>query len=235
MTNLAAQQDQNQVFGLMAHTGTSGTAETIRVVADSAGNLGVNVLTGEIVASLGTVNVLEAGTVTALAKGTISAGTIDVMKLGTVKLTEGSVVVTAGTIGDLDTVGTIGVMNAGTITSVQGGTVNNLASGSVVITAGTVVTNETEVTDFNGGTVAVGTAPVELTFTGTTQSIMVTADHANGTMVYLGGSVVAQSGSAAIVSLYPGESCTMDLNDGTASLWAVGGTSSQKIYKVALI
>lgn len=103
-----------------------------------------------------------------------------------------------------------------------------------LITGGTTIVDITEVTDFNGGTVAIGTAPVELTFTGITQSIMVTADHANGTMVYLGGSAVAQSGSAAIVSLYPGESCTMDLNDGTSPIFACAGTTSQKIYKVAL-
>ena len=103
-----------------------------------------------------------------------------------------------------------------------------------LLTGGTTIVDIAEVTGFNGGTVAVGTAPVELTFTGTTQSIMITADHANGTMVYLGGSVVAQSGSAALISLYPGESCTMDLNDATSSLYAVGGTTGQKVYKAAL-
>lgn len=142
LSNLDALQDKNQVFGLMAHTGTAGTADVIRVVATKDGQL---------------------------------------------------------------------------------------------LTGGTTIVDIAEVTDFNGGTVAIGTAPVELTFTGVTQSIMITADHANGTMVYLGGSAVAQSGSAAIVSLYPGESCTLDLNDGTAPLYCVGGTTNQKVYKVGLI
>jgi len=102
------------------------------------------------------------------------------------------------------------------------------------ILGGTVDTDAIEVTDFNGGSVAVGTAAVEMTFTGVTQSIMITADHANGTMVYVGGSTVAQNGSAALTSLWPGESVSMDLNDGTAAVYAVGGTTGQKVYKSAL-
>jgi len=141
MSNIGAAQDNNQFPAMIAHTGTAGTADVIRVVADSDGKL---------------------------------------------------------------------------------------------LFGGTISTNEVEVTGFNGGTVSVGTTPVELTFTGVTQSVMITADHANGTMVYIGGSVITQSGSAAIVSLYPGESMSMDLNDATAPLYACSGTTGQKIYKVAL-
>jgi len=136
-----AAQDNNQVYALTAHTGTAGTAETIRVVADASGHL---------------------------------------------------------------------------------------------IAGGTTIVDIAEVTAFNGGTVAVGTAAVALTFTGITQAIMITADHANGTMVYVGGSTVAQSGSSALTSLWPGESVSMDLNDGTSALYAVGGTTNQVVYKVAL-
>jgi len=102
------------------------------------------------------------------------------------------------------------------------------------ITGGTVSTDAVEVTAFNGGSVAVGTAAVELTFTGVTQGIMITADHSNGTMVYIGGSTVAQDGSAALTSLWPGESVSMDLNDATAAVYAVGGTTNLKIYKASL-
>jgi len=57
-------QDKNQKWALIAHSGTAGTAVTRRVVATSAGALSVDVVSGEIIASLGTVNILELGTVT---------------------------------------------------------------------------------------------------------------------------------------------------------------------------
>jgi len=162
MPNQDAVQDKNQVYSMLAATGTAGTAEAIRLVADADGNLGVNIISGEIVASLGTVGVLNAG--------------------------------------------------------------------SVVVTNGTIASP----TSFEGGTVAIGTSAVEITFTGVTKGVMITADHANGTMVYLGGSTVAQSGSSAIVSLYPGESCSFDLNDSGVAVYCVGGTTGQKVYKFAL-
>ena len=142
MAKQDAIQDRNRFAGLIAHTGTADTAETIRVVADSSGYL---------------------------------------------------------------------------------------------VTGGTTIVDIAEVTAFNGGTVAIGTAPVELTFTGKTQSIMVTSDFANGTIVYIGGSTVAQTGANALTYLQPDQSVTLDLNDGTAALYAVGGTTGQKVYKVALI
>ena len=82
MSDQNARQDQNQFPAMIAHSGTAGTAETIRVLADSSGKL-----------------------------------------------------LTAG---------------------------------------GTTIVDIAEGTDFNGGTVAVGTAAVELTFTGTTQAILIT-------------------------------------------------------------
>jgi hypothetical protein len=98
----------------------------------TAGDVDVDIVSG-------TVGLLESGTLAAvnnLVKGTIT------------RLEGGSVVVTTGTIGDLDTIGTVGVLEAGslnlvkagTITKVEGGTINNIASGSIVVTAGTVDT-----------------------------------------------------------------------------------------------
>ena len=110
------------------------------------------------------------------------------------------------------------------------------ASGAadVHVTGGTLITNEGETTAYNGGTVSVGTAAVELTFTGVTQGIMITADHNNGTMVYIGSSDVTQLGANAMTRLDPGESLSVDLNDASAALYAVAGTTGQKVYKVAL-
>lgn len=104
----------------------------------------------------------------------------------------------------------------------------------VHVTGGTVSTDAVEVTGFNGGTVSVGTAAVEVTFTGVTQSFMIQADHDNGTMVYVGGSDVTQAGANSIARLEPGDALTLELNDASAPVYAVGGTTAQKIYKLAL-
>lgn len=89
-------------------------------------------------------------------------------------------------------------------------------------------------TGFSGGTVGVGTAAVEMTFTGVTKAIQIQADSNNGTMIYVGGSTVSQAGSDAIVRLDPGDAVSINLNDATAAVYAVGGTTAQKVYKVAL-
>jgi hypothetical protein len=138
MADQQAQQDRNQFPALIAHSGTAGTAETVRVVASSEGAL-------------------------------------------------------------------------------------------------RVVTNETEATGFEGGTVYIGTTAVELTFTGTTQAILITSDSGNTAPIYIGGSVVASDGSAAITRLDGGDSLSIDINDGAAPLYAVSSAASQKVYKVALI
>ena len=105
----------------------------------------------------------------------------------------------------------------------------------VATSAGAITFDATETTGFEGGTVAVGTSAVELTFTGVTQSLLIQADHNNGTMVYIGGSAVAQSGSNAIVRLDAGEAIALDINDASAALYAVAGTTAQKVYKLAVI
>lgn len=97
-----------------------------------------------------------------------------------------------------------------------------------------VTSNEVEATGFNGGTVSVGTAPVQLTFTGQTQSIMITADFANGTIIYIGASDVAQDGANAMTFIHASQDVTIELNDDSAALYVVGGTTGQKVYKVAL-
>lgn len=115
------------------------------------------------------------------------------------------------------------------------GTSNAAETRRVVVTSkGALTVDTVEVTGFNGGTVAVGTTAVELTFTGDTQSIMITSDKDNSGVVYLGGSAVASDGSGAITYLNADQSVTLDLNDGDAPLYACGGTTGQKLYKLAL-
>ncbi len=115
---------------------------------DANQNLMVNVADGEIQAQLGTVKLVESGTLALVKAGTVTAvnnvvsGTL--AELGV--LNAGSIVVTAGTISDLDTVGTVGVLEAGSVVVTSGtigdldtvGTVGVINSGSVVVTVGTV-------------------------------------------------------------------------------------------------
>ncbi len=87
-------QDENRFPALIAHTGTAGTADTVRVVADSNGNLGVNI---NYASSAGntvlTTNVL--GTAGSAVWGTIIAPT----GAGTnIYLTSASVSVFDGTV-----------------------------------------------------------------------------------------------------------------------------------------
>lgn len=120
MADQQARQDWNDVPALIAHTGTAGTAETVRVTADASGNLGVNIVTGEIVASLGTVKLVESGTikevtgVSNLVTGTLATlGTVGVLNDGTVEINAGTITTQlAGTqelLGTVNHVGTVGV------------------------------------------------------------------------------------------------------------------------------
>lgn len=104
----------------------------------------------------------------------------------------------------------------------------------VVTSKGALITDAVEVTGFNGGTVAIGTAAVELTFTGVTQSIMITADIGNSDVVYIGGSTVANDGANAITYLNADQNVTVDLNDADTPLYACGAAVGLKIYKVSL-
>ena len=54
MSNQNAIQDDNQIFGLIAHSGTAGTAETIRVVATNEG--AVTIATNEVAPTDSTKN-----------------------------------------------------------------------------------------------------------------------------------------------------------------------------------
>ena len=71
MSNQQAKQDDSQFPALLLHSGTAGTAETIRAIADADGNLMVNIAAGETI-NIGTVNL---GTITSAAYYTILDGT----------------------------------------------------------------------------------------------------------------------------------------------------------------
>lgn len=100
---------------------------------------------------------------------------------------------------------------------------------------GSVVIDSKEVTDFEGAPVTVGTTAVELTFSGTTQSIQIQADHDNSGTIWYGKSNVTNAGANAFGRLEAGEAVQFDLNDASTPVYAVSDTASQKVFKMALV
>ena len=91
-------------------------------------------------------------------------------------------------------------------------------------------------TDFEGAPVTVGTTAVEMTFTGTTKSIFLQSDHDNSSSnVWVGKSNVDNAGANAMARLGQGESLTIELNDSSNAIYVVSDTSSQTVFKMALI
>jgi len=218
-----------------------------RLQLTAGGAVKVDLSTGEIVASLGTVNLVESGTVTLLEAGTVSAVNNIVTgtqaTLGTVGvLNDGSVAITAlvdlpgGTVDLVTAVTTVtdvtDVSNLTTGTLASVGTVGVLNDGSVAVTAlvdlpgGTVdlVTAVTSVTNLAGGTVqAVHLAHADNfgsagTIAGTANLIVVGS--VAGSAVYVTDAMISTNG-ASEVTLYSG--ADTDRIWGPAHLAANGG------------
>jgi len=212
MANQFAKQDQNQFPALIAHTGTAGTAETVRLTS-SDGALNVDLVgTEPVVVQIGTVSV---GTLNTL--GTVS------------KLESGSIAVVAGTIASVGTVPGIGTISdikkvhtAGTVMALPdlpGGTVDKVSdavvtSGSIVVTAGTVVTamgdltggTIDKVTEITGGSIVVTAGTVETTI----------GDITGGTIDLLtAGTITKVEGGSIVVTAGTVETTIGDLTGGT--------------------
>jgi len=89
-------------------------------------------------------------------------------------------------------------------------------------------------TGINGGPVTVGTSEVEVTFTGTTKSVMIQADPDNTGSVWFGLTGVTNSGGNAFAQLEPGDAVTMGFDDSSNALYAISDTAAQNIFKMAL-
>lgn len=86
-----------------------------------------------------------------------------------------------------------------------------------------------------GGAVTIGTTAVNLTFTGTTRHIILTASQSNTGIIYIGKSNITNLGANALTFLMPGESLTLDYNDATNALYAVSDTAAQSLFKGTLL
>ena len=84
------------------------------------------------------------------------------------------------------------------------------------------------------GSVTVGTTAVELTFTGTTEVILIQSDDSNTGIIYVGKSDVDSSGNNALVKLQPGWYIKMDYDDSTNAIYVVSDTASQSVIAGAL-
>ncbi len=85
-----------------------------------------------------------------------------------------------------------------------------------------------------GGKISVGTTAVEVTFTETTESIIITADSANTGILYIGKSDVTNTGANALTFLKRYDSVTLDYDDVDNALYVVSDTTSQNFFKGAL-
>ena len=86
-----------------------------------------------------------------------------------------------------------------------------------------------------GGKISVGIAAVEVTFTGVTNSILITSDSANAGTLYIGKSDVTSTGANAIIPLLAGQSITIDYDDSDNALFVVASTTSQNFWKGAIL
>ena len=86
-----------------------------------------------------------------------------------------------------------------------------------------------------GGIASVGTTAVNMTFTGTTTAITITALQSNTGLIYIGKSNVTSAGANAMAVLYAGESLSIDYDDVTNAVYAVSDTASQSVVKGALL
>ncbi len=90
-------------------------------------------------------------------------------------------------------------------------------------------------TDLEGDKVAVGTSAVEITFSGTTQAIVVRADKNNTGLLFVGKSNVDSSGNNAITFLKKSDAITIDYRDASNAYFIVSDTVAQNFWKGTLL
>ena len=101
---------------------------------------------------------------------------------------------------------------------------------------GSLVSDSKESTDLEGkGIITVGTTAVELTFTGTPQTVIISAPTSNYGIIYIGKSNVTTAGANSMAFLEAGESIEIDYNDSTNALYVVSDTASQSVIAGCLL
>ena len=124
------------------------------------------------------------------------------------------------------------------IKNVAGATINPATEEKQdsIVTAINAVSGLQRSTNMIGnGKIIVGTIAVEVAFTGTIESIVISADFDNTGILYVGKSIVTNLGANAIVALQPGDSITMDYDDSTNAIYVVASVAGQYFYAGALL
>ncbi len=95
-----------------------------------------------------------------------------------------------------------------------------------------IATNATDLE--GGGKISVGTTRKEITFTGTTKSIIIRADKDNTGLLFVGKADVDNTGANAMTFLSKKDVIIIDYDDNTNAYWVVSDTAAQNFWKGAL-
>ncbi len=96
--------------------------------------------------------------------------------------------------------------------------------------------SKAQATDIEGGgIITVGTTPIELTFSGTTETISIIAHIDNPGVLYIGESNVTSAGANAAYTLWAGTPFSIDYDDVTNPLYIVASVADQKFIKGATL
>lgn len=86
-----------------------------------------------------------------------------------------------------------------------------------------------------GGKISVGVTAVEMSFSGTTKIIIITADIFNSRTIYIGKSDVTTLGANSIAYLEAGDTIALPYDDYDNAIYAVGSEASQNVWKGAIL
>jgi hypothetical protein len=86
-----------------------------------------------------------------------------------------------------------------------------------------------------GGKVAVGTTAVEVTFTGTTNTILIISDPDNTANLYVGKSNVTSAGANTMAILVPAQPISIRYDDVSNPFYVVAASAGQNFWKGALL
>jgi hypothetical protein len=85
-----------------------------------------------------------------------------------------------------------------------------------------------------GGKISIGTTAVEITFTGITTTIIISADPENTGLLYVGKSDVNFSGNNSLTFLEAGEDIVIKYDDSENPVYVVASIANQNFFKGAL-
>ena len=95
-------------------------------------------------------------------------------------------------------------------------------------------TQEVVATGISGAPVTIGTAVVEMTFTGITRVINLKSASTNTGLIWFGPSNTSSAGANAWGELTADSAVEIELNDASAAIYCISDTAAQKVYKATL-